>query len=194
MLGSDEITIFDDGAGPPIVHRRSRGITLRLDFAHRSASLVLQDEHQPGLLAEYEGSLQPLPNGDQFVGWGGIPYLTEFNSKGRPVFDAHFVGANSSYRAFRLPWSGMPLTRPSVSARVDRGTTTVYASWNGATRVARWRVLGGGSPTTLKPVAGGRRTAFETAVRLPHHEAYVAVQPLDRRGHVLGTSVAAKVP
>jgi hypothetical protein len=194
MLGSDQITIFDDGAGPPIVHKRSRGITLRLDFAHRKASLLLQDEHQPGLLAEYEGSVQRLSGGDDLVGWGGIPYTTEFNSRGRPVFDARFVGANSSYRAFRFGWSGMPVTKPSVAARVDRGTTTVYASWNGATQVRRWRALGGGSPAGLKTMATSRKTAFETAIRLPHSAAYVAVQAIDRRGHVLGTSVAAKVP
>ncbi|HEY2439805.1 MAG TPA: arylsulfotransferase family protein [Solirubrobacteraceae bacterium] len=193
MLSSDEITIFDDGAGPPVVHKRSRGITLRLDFAHKTASLVLQDEHRPGLLAEYEGSVQSLSNNDDLVGWGGIPYMTEFNAKGRAVFDARFVGANSSYRAYRFAWSGTPTTKPSVAARVDRGATTVYASWNGATQVARWRVLGGGSATALKTVAGARKTAFETAIRLPHHEAYVAVQPLDRRGQVLGTSVTAKV-
>ena len=55
-----QITIFDDGAGPPVVHKQSRGITLRLDFATTGRrSLLLQDEHQPGLLAAYEGSVQP---------------------------------------------------------------------------------------------------------------------------------------
>jgi Arylsulfotransferase (ASST) len=192
LLGSNEITIFDDGAGPPIVHKRSRGITLRLDYAHKTATLVLQDEHQPGLLAEYEGSVEPMLNGDDFVGWGGIPYITEFNSRGRPVFDARFVGANSSYRAFRFEWHGMPVTRPSVAARAGGRTTTVYASWNGATQVARWQVLGGGSAGALKPVASGRKTAFETRIRVPHGETYVAVRALDSHGHVLGTSKAVK--
>jgi Arylsulfotransferase (ASST) len=192
LLGSDEITIFDDGAGPPIVHKRSRGITLRLDYAHKTATLVLQDEHQPGLLAEYEGSVQPMFNGDELVGWGGIPNITEFNSRGRPVFDARFVGTNSSYRAFRFEWHGMPVTKPSVAAQTSGRTTTVYASWNGATQVARWQVLGGGSAGALKPVASGRKTAFETGIRLPHGEAYVAVQALDSHGHVLGTSKAVK--
>jgi hypothetical protein len=192
LLGSDEITIFDDGAGPPVVHKRSRGITLRLDYARKTASLVLQDEHQPGLLAEYEGSVQPMGNGDDFVGWGGVPNITEFNSRGRPVFDARFVGANSSYRAYRYMWAGMPVTKPSVAARTSGRTTTVYASWNGATQVARWQVLGGGSPTALKPVTSGRKTAFETGIRLPRGEAYVAVQALNARGHVLGTSKAVK--
>ena len=194
MLGSNVITIFDDGAGPPIVHKRSRGITVRLDYAHKTASLLLQDEHQPGLLAEYEGSVQPMSNGDDLVGWGGIPNITEFNSRGRPVFDARFVGQNSSYRAFRFRWMGTPVTRPSVAARVSGRTTTVYASWNGATRVARWHVLGGGSAAALRAVTSGRKTAFETALRLPRSESYVAAQALDAHGHVLGTSKTVRVP
>ncbi len=194
MFGSDEITIFDDGAGPPIVHKRSRGITLRLDFAHKTASLLLQDEHQPGVLAEYEGSVEPMANGDDFVGWGGMPNITEFNSRGRPVFDARFVGQNSSYRAFRFRWTGRPATRPSVAARVSGHTTTVYASWNGATLVSGWRVLAGNSPGALKAQRAGRKTAFETAIRITRGPAYVAVQALDGHGHVLRTSKSMRVP
>ncbi len=194
MLGSNVITIFDDGAGPPIVHKRSRGITVRLDYAHKTASLLLQDEHQPGLLAEYEGSVQPMSNGDDFVGWGGIPNITEFNSRGRPVFDARFVGQNSSYRAFRFQWTGRPVTKPSVAARVSGRTTTVYASWNGATMVAGWRVLAGSSAGTLRPARSGRKTAFETAIRLTRGPSYIAVQALDAHGHVLGTSKTVRVP
>src|SRR6185437_4230630 len=104
MIASDEISIFDDGAGPPVVHKRSRGLYLKLDLAHRTATMIRQDEHVPGLLANYEGSMQPLYNGDDFLGWGQQPFMTEFNGRGRPVFDARFVGANSSYRAFRYMW------------------------------------------------------------------------------------------
>ncbi len=188
-----DITIFDDGAGPPVVHRRSRGLTLKLNLAAKTATLLLQDEHRPGLLAEYEGSVQPLANSDDFVGWGEQPYMTEFNSKGRSVFDARFVGQNSSYRAYRFQWSGMPASRPSVAARVTAVRTTVYASWNGATRVARWRVLGGSSATGLKAVTAARRANFETAIGLAHREAYVAAQALDSHGGVLGVSKPARV-
>ncbi|HEX4009663.1 MAG TPA: arylsulfotransferase family protein [Solirubrobacteraceae bacterium] len=191
-LSGSQITIFDDGAGPPIVHKRSRGITLRLDTVHKTATLVLQDEHQPGLLAEYEGSIQPLSNGDALLGWGEQPFMTEFNSKGRPVFDARFVDLNSTYRAFRFAWTGTPSTKPSAAEVVKGGKATAYASWNGANTVARWRILGGSSATSLKPVAGGAHAAFETAVRLPHPETYIAAQALDAHGKVLGTSAPVK--
>ncbi|MGH2857859.1 MAG: arylsulfotransferase family protein [Solirubrobacteraceae bacterium] len=182
------ITIFDDGAGPPNVHKRSRGLVLKLNMAAKTATLALQDEHQPGLLAQYEGSVQPQPNGDNFVGWGEQPYMTEFNSKGRPVFDARFVGLNSSYRAYRFRWSGMPVTRPSAAEQVSGGRATAYASWNGATQVASWQILGGASPSAMKVVASGRKTAFETAIRLPSAQTYLATRGLDGHGHVLGTS------
>lgn len=193
MLGSDTVSIFDDGAGPPVVHKRSRGLDLQLDFASRTARMILQDEHKPGLLAEYEGSVQRLYNGDNFVGWGQQPFMTEFNAKGRAVFDARFVDDNASYRAYRDMWRGMPRTRPSVASQSRGNRITVYASWNGATQVARWRVLGGPSPTKLAVVATARKAAFETAVQLPHGETYVATQALNSHGTVLGTSKPAKV-
>lgn len=192
MIGSDEVSIFDDGAGPPVMHKRSRGLYLKLDFANKTATMMLQDEHVPGLLANYEGSVEPLYNGDDLLGWGQQPFITEFNSRGRPVFDARFVGANSSYRAFRYMWRGMPVTRPSVATRIRGRTTTVYASWNGATQVARWQILGGASATGLTPVTSSRKTAFETPISLPRAESYVAVRALDAHGHVLGTSKAVR--
>ena len=65
---------------------------------------------------------------------------------------------------------------------------TVYASWNGDTRTASWRVLAGASPQQLAPVARAARSGFETAITTPGPEAFVAVQALDASGAVLGTS------
>lgn len=188
----NEITLFDDGAGPPPVHRQSRGLTLRLDTRHRTATLVRQDEHNPALLAFYEGNVQELPGGDDFVGWGQPPYFTEFDSRGREVFDARFVGATDSYRAYRFDWSGTPVTLPAAAVRHQRLRTTVYTSWNGATSVASWRVLAGPAMNSLKPVVTGRKTAFETGLRLAHPYHYVSVQALDPHRHVLGSSKPIK--
>jgi hypothetical protein len=175
-----------------VVHKQSRGLSLRLDIKHMTASVVRQDMHRPKLLAAYEGNVQRLPNGDDLLGWGQQPFLTEFNSHGQEVFDARFVGANSSYRAYRDRWSAVPATPPVLATRTRHGTMTVYASWNGATRVASWRVLGGASPTALTAVASAHKRVFETAIRLPHRESYVAVQPLDSHGRVLSTSKTIK--
>src|ERR1700729_1345414 len=108
LLNSGLISIFDDGAGPPDVHKQSRGLVLRLDTTHMTASLVVQDTHSPSILARFEGSDQLLRDGDSLVGFGSQPWITEFDSRGRTVFDARFVDANQSYRAFRYPWTGTP--------------------------------------------------------------------------------------
>jgi hypothetical protein len=193
-LGSTNvITLFDDGAGPPVVHKQSRGLSLRLDTTHMTATLATQDEHRPALLSAYEGSDQSLPNGDSLIGWGSQPFFTEFNSRGQENFDARFVDANQSYRAYRTTWTGTPVTKPAVAARVSKGKPTVYVTWNGATTVVKWRILGGASPTSLTAVTTAGRSAFETAIKLSHAEAYVEAQALDSRGQVLGTSLAVKV-
>jgi hypothetical protein len=69
------------------------------------------------------------------------------------------------------------------------GRVVVYASWNGATEVARWRVLGGARPGALHALAPAHaKTGFETAIHLQRPTKYLAVQALDSRGHLLRTS------
>jgi hypothetical protein len=63
----------------------------------------------------------------------------------------------------------------------------VYASWNGATDVASWRVLGGSNPKSLAPVAVAPEEGFETSISIVP-VAYVAVQALAPSGRVLATS------
>ena len=55
----------------------------------------------------------------------------------------------------------------------------MYASWNGATGIASWRVLAGPSPAQLTPVAGAAKSGFETTIATPGPEPYVAVQALN---------------
>ena len=129
------VTIFDDGGGPPRTHTESRAITVHLDSKTKTATLQTEDLHSPALAASFEGNVQELPGGDDFVGWGQQPYFSEFNSNGQVDFDGRFVGNNSSYRAYRFPWAGTPTTLPSVSASSTGTSTNVYVSWNGATQV-----------------------------------------------------------
>ncbi|MBV9943107.1 MAG: arylsulfotransferase family protein, partial [Solirubrobacterales bacterium] len=181
------VTLFDDGAGLPRVHSQSRGMTVRLDDKTKTATLVIEDLHSPAVAASFEGNLQPLPGGDEFVGWGQQPYFTEFNSQGRMVFDGRFVDANSSYRAYRFVWTGTPRTPPALAAASSGSTTNVFVSWNGATQVASWRVLAGPSPDALQAVLTGPKQGFESQLVIST-QPYVAVQALDRAGRVLAAS------
>ena len=132
------------------------------------------------------------PTADSFVGWGEQPYFTEFSPSGQILFDGRFPPTGQSYRAYRFPWSATPAAPPAVAIRsTGTGTATVYASWNGATGVASWRVLGGASPLGLTPIATTAQTGFETAIPVQSNDAYFAAQAIDPAGHVLGTSPAA---
>jgi hypothetical protein len=70
-----------------------------------------------------------------------------------------------------------------------------YVSWNGATRVASWRVLQGASPGALSPAAQAPRGGFETSVPLPGAGAgsYVQAQALDASGAVIGVSPVKRI-
>jgi hypothetical protein len=192
--GDQLVTVFDDGSGPPRVHDQSRGLELLLDFRNMTAKVAAQREHSPALLSMYEGNFQQLPDRDDFVGWGMQPYFTEFDSAGQLVLDGRFVGANSSYRAYKFQWFGMPdAAHPPRVAAVRRGRREeVYASWNGATQVSSWRVFGGAGPTRLRWAAVARKRGFETRITLRRVRAYVAVQALDRRGQTLATSASVR--
>jgi arylsulfotransferase ASST len=188
--GDRLVTVFDDG-GSPFVHN-SRGVTLRLDFRHKRATRAHSYGHSPSLQSQFEGNMQQLSNHNVFIGWGQPPNFSEFNSRGSMLFDAQFYGANSSYRAWRMRWSGRPPTSPAVAASNRGSGTTVWVSWNGATDVYRWRVLGGSRASALHSLGSVSKGGFETGISV-RRQQYVAVQGLDFRGRVLGQSVAVRV-
>jgi hypothetical protein len=185
------ITFFDNGASPS-VHRQSRAISLTLDTQRMTAALVREEDHPTPLVAGSQGNVQALAGGDWMVGWGEVPYFTEFGGAGQLLLDAHLPSGYESYRVYRLPWIGHPPNRPAVS--VEDSTRTLYVSWNGASDVAAWRLLAGASPATPAPTGTiVARTAFETAIALPRGAGpYVAVQALDAGGGVIGVSPAVK--
>jgi hypothetical protein len=93
-----------------------------------------------------------------------------------------------SYRATLEPWVGLPLSAPAGAARQADGKTFVYASWNGATRVASWRVLAGSAAGSLAPVATHAKEGFETAIEVAQAYPSFQLQALDANGRVIGVS------
>jgi hypothetical protein len=185
------LTLFDD-AGSPWEESQSSAKELRLDLSAHRASLVWRFGHSPSLRSGSQGSAQLLPNQDVFVGWGSEPYFSEYTPAGRQIFDGHFAVGIKSYRALRFPWQARPRTRPRLAVVAERHRgVTVYASWNGATEVAAWRVLSGATPSALRPVSRRRRTGFQTAIAVDSAARYFEVQALGSDGEVLGTSAVA---
>jgi hypothetical protein len=195
LLGNGEISVFDNG-GVPKVHSQSRGLLLAVNPQAGTDSVVAQFTHPTPLLSGSQGSIQALEGGDFFIGWGPIPYFSEFSSSGQLLYDAHMPAAEQSYRGYRFAWTGTPPNTPAIAAApapgASAGALNVYASWNGATGVASWNVLGGATSSNLAPVASAPRSGFETTIATPGAEAYVAVQALDASGAVMSTSQTIK--
>lgn len=104
------------------------------------------------------------------------------------LLDASLPGPDISYRAYVEPWAGMPSYPPSGAGRKQGSKTTIYASWNGATQVVKWEVLGGPNAKHLAKVATKSKAGFETAITLKHGFRLYKVEALDSKGHVLGRS------
>ena len=119
------------------------------------------------------------------MGWGHQRYVTEFGPHGKTLLDLRFGRTGvDSYRAYRFPWVGRPRSRPVIAVEGD----TLYASWNGATEVRAWQLLGGAQKTKLRILSAVPKAGFETAIPLPDEAAWVAVRALDRLGRSLARS------
>jgi hypothetical protein len=74
-LADGTISVFDDGAAPK-VESQSRVEVLNVDVAHHTATVAHQLTHPQPLLAGSQGNAQFLDNGDAFVGWGQVNYVS----------------------------------------------------------------------------------------------------------------------
>jgi hypothetical protein len=185
------LTVFDDAdaLGGKQERRQSSAKELKIDSRKHTASLVRTFRHSPPLLSGAEGSAQLLRNHDVFVGWGSEPVFSQYTASGRQIFSASFPLGVHSYRAYRSAWTGHPVNPPALAeSKGKHGAVWLYASWNGATQVAAWRVLAGSAADKLKPVAVKRWENFETAIRLHTSARQFAVVALDAHHRVLGRS------
>jgi hypothetical protein len=193
-LPNGHILVFDNGgsgvacpnhparAEEFALNERAHTVRLVRQFSSRSASLDGR-----GYFAWYVGSARRLAGGDTLVSWGQIPHVSEFSPTGRLNFDLTL--ATWTYRAVRDTWLGLPVTRPAIAERPHGRGATVWASWNGATRVRSWRLLAGRSSGRLAVVGARRlRTGFETTIRTRRPARFVAVEALDARGTAIGRS------
>lgn len=130
------LSVFDDGGGVTGVETRSRGMVLALDLAAMRATLTAQFFPDPSIVSTSQGSVQPLPGGNTFVGWGEQPSFSEYGSQGQLVFVGK-LPPEGSYRAYRFPWVGHPAGPPAAALRRDAGGSLAVAALG-----ARGGVLG----------------------------------------------------
>jgi len=116
QVGPDEFTFFDnDSSGAPLLSY-SRAVTVRLNFRTKVATLVASEDQPDGLSAPSQGNAQTTANGDLFVGWGALPYFSEFSRSGQLTFNAEFPAGVNTYRAYQAPWPA-PRAAPGTGGR-----------------------------------------------------------------------------
>jgi Arylsulfotransferase (ASST) len=192
------ITVFDDGGsgtrdGTACPVHPARVERFRLDVARhraRRVSVITSRRSSPrltGLFPTAVGSARLQRNGDTLISWGTTGVVTEVTPARRIDFALRLEPW--TYRAVRSSWVGRPDGRPAIAVRCGR-RATVWASWNGATEIARWSVLAGAAPDALRPAGRPRAWAgLETRVRVGRAR-YLAVVARDARGRELGRSRA----
>jgi hypothetical protein len=93
-------------------------VTVKLDLAAKVATLVKSVEQPEGLVAGAEANAQTTRNGDLFVGWGALPYISGFSPSGQLLFNAELP--DGPHLLPRLPpavASGRLGSRPRTPAR-----------------------------------------------------------------------------
>jgi len=186
-------SIFDNGNGVTKVHDYSRGLVMKLDEAARTAKFVAEYVHPDKLSAPTQGCFRELADGGSFIGWGQMPYFTEHNADGTVRLAGHLPLDNQSYRAYKVDWTGLPLDQPALGLRVENGTVIVSASWNGTTKVTKWRARSGAQPGALAAAVEAPRSGFETTMTVQGTPEYVIAEALDATNKVLGVSSAIPV-
>jgi hypothetical protein len=188
-VDASTIRIFDNESNGVPVLPASRVIWVTHDDSAMTATLLKSVQHPAGLSVLAEGSGQTLPNGDTFVDWGILGRYSEFDPNGTLLYDVTMATGYSSYRGFRLPWTGAPTTNPTVSVVENSdGTTTVHAVWNGATDVATWNVMGGSSSSGLVAVGSGPWNGLDTAITVTTAATNLQVVAVNAAGSTIGQS------
>ena len=192
-----DLTMFDDGAGPPAVHANSRGLEVALDLDHddRDAASGRSTSHA-GALGDLRAACRRCLTGNCSSDGASSPTSAESTPRASEDFDAHFAAATASYRAYRFPWSGRPsrpplwrwARAPPAMRRCGRAGTAppiwmVGGVLAGSERRARWcRSATTRSTTSSRPVSPGIRNSSS-----PWQDFAFA-------GQVLSTSATQAVP
>ncbi len=192
FLPGNQVSMFDDSCCSNLQMlnptRFARGLVVKLDLTAKTSTEVSAYTHSPGLDVPSQGSMQALANGDVFVGWGQLPFYSEYTSKGKLLYEVQLPPVDESYRARRAVWVGKPLSRPSIRVHRTGGKVTLLVSWNGATQVSSWQVLGGPGRKKLKSIKRVSPRGFETTIRFRSKNAKFEVVALDVKGKRLGSS------
>jgi len=212
-----EITLFNDASlgNIAISESESRAMVLKLAFGSDtssikskgkttgnspsafSATLVREFINPTHPLSQAQGSLQPLSNGNYWVGYGAIPLFAEYSPSGTLISQYQIAPTGSdvkAYRSIKANFTLSPRTKPDLA--VQNGTA--YMSWNGATEVKTWAIYSAPEDRAeeYKLVGKIKKGGFETKFVFPDgydlKSNFTVVDALDGKGKLLGWSKGVK--
>ncbi|CAI7667175.1 unnamed protein product [Penicillium pancosmium] len=161
------LSLFNNAKKQNISESETTAMVFDIDLTTMTGSLLhnLSDPTN-AIYAGTQGNLELLDKetatSNMFVGYGSVPYVKEYNSKGDVVLSGKFGALEHamSYRAFKNKWKATPFWNPA--AVVKDGV--IYMSWNGATEYDNWAVytLPSLVSDATHPMSTHPRTGFET--------------------------------
>ncbi|EME86751.1 uncharacterized protein MYCFIDRAFT_116419, partial [Pseudocercospora fijiensis CIRAD86] len=200
--GKKFITFFDNRADWfQSISQESFGKRIELNLSSMTARLDHAfSDPLTKILSTSQGSYQTLPNNHVLLGYGFNGAMAEFSEQGELLCDAYFQPSSTfgsgdvqSYRNLKFNWTAYPGDSPLL---VFEGEV-LFFSWNGATEVVTWLLLGNEyreellQSRAVEDAIVVPKMGFET--RYPVLEGdgvkrFVRVVALDKEGRSLGTS------
>ena len=110
-IDNGHITMMDNGNDhryhDPNAQFFSRACEYALDEKAMTCTLVWSFGGRQHDMSEFMGYVQRLPNGNTFIGWGGMnnPAITEVRPDGTVAYEMTMAFPYMTYRAYRFPWN-----------------------------------------------------------------------------------------
>jgi hypothetical protein len=189
MWSPTQMTLFDNSStkGP-----LSRGLLLNVDESAMTVTLGQEFKNPTGFYSGTLGSVQLMPNGNVFIGWGTQPYFSEYSSDGTLLSMGQLSPGTRSYRAFLVDIVSSRDDKPAMIVKdYAAGGSVCFVSWNGATEIASWRIEAGARAKTLSTVGTSPWTGFETTIVVDSEGPSFQAVALDSNGNELGRSEVA---
>ncbi|HTR75557.1 MAG TPA: arylsulfotransferase family protein [Solirubrobacterales bacterium] len=105
FFDNESAGVANSGQDATAEYGKSRAVTVKLDPRTHTATLIKSFDQPDGLTAPSQGNSQRTADGNTVVGWGSLPYFSEFDSYGDLLYNAEFPSGVNSYRAYLLPWN-----------------------------------------------------------------------------------------
>nr|ODN93722.1 hypothetical protein L204_04906 [Cryptococcus depauperatus CBS 7855] len=89
-------------------------------------------------VSKSQGSIQQQSNSNYLVGWGQMPFVSEYASDDTLISSVQFGAGNvQGYRILRQRWTAYPATKPIIFVihNSNNDQYEVYTSWNRATEI-----------------------------------------------------------